>query len=169
MRNLIFILLFWGMSSASAEAEAVVYQIKASYIYNFLQFVQFSEQRAPEPLHVCIFGVNKFGSALDDVDGATTPEGKIKIHFIKSYQDPSTLAQCKVLYIVGDNAAFNRKILADINPAEVLTIGESTDFIGMGGYIELFISDDSIRFRINKKLVGNTQFKVAAQLLSLGV
>jgi hypothetical protein len=167
MRNLIFFLFFGVMSSASAEA--VVYQIKASYIYNFLQFVQFYEEPAQGPLHVCIFGKNKFGSALDGVDGATTPEGKIKIHFIKSYQGPSSLAQCKVLYFVGDDAAFNQKILADINPAEVLTIGESAGFIGMGGYIELFILDDSIRFRFNKKLVGNTQFKVAAQLLSLGV
>jgi hypothetical protein len=168
MRNLIFFLLFGVISSASAEA--VVYQIKASYIYNFLQFVQFSEQPAQGPLHVCIFGKNKFGSALDDVDGAATPEGKIKIHFIKSYQDPASLSQCKVLYFVGDdNAAFNQKVLADINTTEVLTIGESSDFIGMGGYIELFILDDSIRFRFNKKLVGNTQFKVAAQLLSLGV
>jgi hypothetical protein len=167
MRNLIFFLLIGVMSSASAEA--VVYQIKASYIYNFLQFVQFPEQPTQGPLHVCIFGKNKFGSALDDVDGAATPEGKIKIHFIKSYQDPASLSHCKVLYFVGDDAAFNQKVLADINPAEVLTIGESTGFIGMGGYIELFILDDSIRFKFNKKLVGNTQFKVAAQLLSLGV
>jgi hypothetical protein len=74
-----------------------------------------------------------------------------------------------VLYVVGSDVIFSQKLLDKINTKNILSIGEFPDFIDMGGYIELFLENDSIRFRVNQKLVGHTQFKVAAQLLSLGV
>ncbi|MFT5313248.1 MAG: hypothetical protein ACI8Z9_001738 [Paraglaciecola sp.] len=160
-------LLFFGKHAWAVES--VVYQVKASYIYNFLQFAQFSPGSVAGELKVCILGKNKFGSALNALEGASMPEAKLRILAIADYVDASELIPCRVLYVVGNDLEFNRKILTDIDPTEVLTIGETSEFIDLGGYIELFIEDDFIRFRLNKTLVGKTQFKVAAQLLSLGV
>ncbi|WP_370454899.1 YfiR/HmsC family protein [Hahella sp. KA22] len=38
-----------------------------------------------------------------------------------------------------------------------------------GGLIELYKKDENIRFRINEELVTVTKFKMAAQLVRLGV
>jgi hypothetical protein len=167
VRCLLFMLIFFGKHGWAEES--VVYQVKASYIYNFLQFVQFSPDSVAGELKVCILGKNKFGSVLNALEGASMPEAKLRILAIADYVEASELTPCRVLYVVGNDPEFSRKILKDIDPTKVLTIGESAEFIDLGGYIELFIEDDSIRFRLNKKLVGKTQFKVAAQLLSLGV
>jgi hypothetical protein len=152
----------------TTSAQGVVYQIKASYIYNFLQFVRFSESTLSGRINVCIVGENKFGEALDVLEGTDTPQGKITINVFDNITEPMQIDACQVLYIVGSDIVFSQQVLDKINKENILSIGEFPEFINMGGYIELFLNDDSIRFRVNQKLVGQTQFKVAAQLLSLG-
>lgn len=152
----------------SSAAEGVVYQIKASYIYNFLQFVRFSNSSISDQINVCIIGKNKFGQALNPLKGAETPQGEITVTMLEYVTDPIQVASCQVVYVVGSDAAFSQSVLDKINKEKVLSIGEFPAFIAMGGYIELFLENDSIHFRVNQKLVGHTQFKVAAQLLSLG-
>ena len=147
----------------SSAAEGVVYQIKASYIYNFLQFVRFSNSSISDQINVCIIGKNKFGQALNPLKGAETPQGEITVTMLEYVTDPIQVASCQVVYVVGSDATFSQNVLD-----KVLSIGEFPAFIAMGGYIELFLENDSIHFRVNQKLVGHTQFKVAAQLLSLG-
>ncbi len=167
-RNIAFILLFL---SPVASANAVVYQIKASYVYNFLQFVQFPENTLlpANTINVCVVGENRFGRALKELDNASTPQGKIKIKLINHTASNTEFSPCQVLYVVGDDRALSQHALAAVSTSNVLTIGEFSEFPQLGGFIELFIDKDSVRFRINQKLIGNTSFKVAAQLLSLGV
>lgn len=155
--------------TSTVSAEGVVYQIKASYIYNFLQFVQFSNNTLSGEVNVCIVGENKFGHALDALEGTQTPQGKIAISMFDKITQPMQIASCQVLYVVGSDIQFSQQVLDKINTENILTIGEFSDFIAMGGYIELYLEDDSIHFRVNRQLVGHTQFKVAAQLLMLGV
>lgn len=169
MRKNLLLLLLLLMMMTTASAEAVVYQIKASYIYNFLQFVRFSNSTLSGTVNVCIVGENKFGSALDALEGTETPQGKIAINLFDEVTEPMDVASCQVIYIVGSDVTFSQKVLDKINTENILSIGEFHDFINMGGYIELFLENDSIHFRVNPKLVGHTKFKVAAQLLSLGV
>lgn len=167
MRPILLLLLLSMMPAASAQE--VVYHIKASYIYNFLQFVQLPNSTSSGKVNVCIVGENKFGQALDALEGAETPQGKIAIKMFDKVTEPMQINLCQVLYVVGSDVIFSQKLLDKINTKNILSIGEFPDFIDMGGYIELFLENDSIRFRVNQKLVGHTQFKVAAQLLSLGV
>jgi hypothetical protein len=184
-------LFFTSLAFGSEAINPVVYQIKASYIYNFLQFVKFPENNIQEfetikngktrqnlltqkqhdssQITVCILGDNHFGSALDVLDGANTPQGHIKIQLLAGEQDKALATSCHVLYIVGSNVELSQEVLSTIDPLRVLTIGESSLFTDSGGYIELFVHNDSIRFRFNKRLLGKTLFKVAPQLLSLGV
>ena len=163
---LLALLLF----SIPAKAEAVVYQIKASYIYNFVQFIRFSDRvlTTDNRLTVCIVGENRFGSALNEVNGASTPQGVIQVKFYPYNSSAESIRGCHVLYLVGTDESMARRLLSTVDTSEVLTIGEFSRFIHFGGFIELFVQDDSIRFRVNQKLAGATHFQVPAQLLSLG-
>ncbi|MFC3151903.1 YfiR family protein [Litoribrevibacter euphylliae] len=155
----------------------VVYEIKASYLYNFLQFVQFgsglseagSKDSAANRLNVCIIGKNKFGKALDEIQGASTSQGIITVIRYSKLTQTTPIKECHAIYMVGISRVLSKQMLSRIDTSKTLTIGEFSGFIELGGFIELFIENDSVRFRINSNLAGNTQFKVAAQLLSLGV
>jgi hypothetical protein len=64
------ILLLAALSSYDMYAAAVgEYQVKAAFLYNFAQFVEWppeSFSAADEPIGMCVLGRNPFGSALQD-------------------------------------------------------------------------------------------------------
>jgi len=152
-------------------AADVVHQIRASYLYNFLQFVSFPPESLSEDkeIHVCILGVDLFGSALDEIDGASTHQSRLKIVRLGPYTADTPINQCNVLYFSASENGDTKSIINQIDPRKVLTISEYSPFIPYGGLIELYRKKDSIRFRINESLVKETYFKVAAQLVQLGV
>lgn len=153
-----------------AQAADVAYQIKASYIYNFLQFVHFPKEalRGVGLLNVCILGEDRFGPALDEIDGATIPQGHLKILRLGRFSTAAALDSCNVLYLIDSEQQGVDSIMAKINESQVLTIGEFSPFIRHGGLIELFEQNDIIRFRVNQQLLGTTDFKIDAQLIQLG-
>lgn len=162
------IYLINGQAAAPAD---ISYQIKASYIYNFLQFVSFPDDtfHLPGILNVCILGEDRFGTALNEVDGAAVPQGVINIIRFDSYSEEKLFDECNALYVVETEKRHIQTILSRIDSKKMLTIGEFSPFIRYGGLIELFVRNDSIRFRINEELAKETHFQVAAQLIQLGV
>jgi hypothetical protein len=164
-QNWIVLVYFFMMQQAFAED--VSYKIKASYIYNILQFITFpqSEFEAHSQLNVCIVGENYFGSTLDSIEGASTPQARIHIMYLDDSSSTS-LSSCNVIYLTRSEAGSTQSILDKINTKNVLTIAEYPSFIAHGGLIELYTREDRIRFRINH--AKRTSFQIAAQLIQLG-
>jgi hypothetical protein len=174
LKHLVFALLITVAllaESRSRAADNVVYQIKASYLYNFLQFITFQQSALTSDgnLNVCIIGPNNFGQSIYEIAGAKTPQATIRIIQIPKTANTQDLERCRVIYIVGSNNQLVNNILNHVNTLTTLTIGEYSEFVESGGFIELYIQNDIVRFKINKTLIGQTQFQVSAQLLSLGV
>lgn len=169
--GLVFGLSLSATATLSAQAVDAAYQIKASYIYNFLQFVHFPKEalHGAGTLNVCILGEDRFGPALDEIDGATTPQGKLKVMRLGRFSTHAALDNCNVLYLIDSERQGVDSIMAEVNEAQVLTIGEFSPFIRYGGLIELFEQQDIIRFRVNEALLNKTAFKIDAQLVQLGV
>lgn len=153
------------------DAGTVASRIKASYIYNFLQFVSFQPESLGESneVHVCILGQDGFGDALDQIDGERIPQGNIRVFRLGRLKESTSLGDCHALYVSESEADNVDRIMERVDAHQVFTISEFNSFIEHGGLIELYEHDDSIRFRINEKLVKETNFKVAAQLVQLGV
>ncbi|MDG9668030.1 YfiR family protein [Hahella sp. CR1] len=157
--------------SALVGAVDVEYQIKASYLYNFMQFVSFPQESLAHDgqIKVCIVGVNRFGDALDEINGAKAPQGTVVVSNLGRYRPDLPIYGCNVLFLSSSEERETERILKLVDVREVLTISEYSPFISFGGLIELYQKDDSIRFRVNASLVTETKFKMAAQLVQLGV
>lgn len=155
----------------NAIAVELSYQIKAAYIYKILQFVSFPDSAFHKEgvVNVCVLGEDRFGAALDEIDGASVPQGIINIIRLGDGSGESPLSDCNALYLVETERSNIKSILSRIDSKQILTIGEFSPFIREGGLIELFVQNDTIRFRINEELVKDTDFQVAAQLVQLGV
>ncbi|HEX5843576.1 MAG TPA: YfiR family protein, partial [Pseudomonas sp.] len=120
-----WLLLGIGLSCASplrAQATDIAYQIKASYIYNFLQFVRFPQEalQSDGTLSVCILGEDRFGHALDAIDGSTTPQGQVRVRRLGHYAQDMPLASCNVLYLIDSERRGAEAILSKIDQAQVL-------------------------------------------------
>ncbi len=164
-------LLISQLLPINTQAADVAYQIKASYLYNFLQFVSFPKEflADEQKIQLCLLGEDLFGRALDELEGATTPQGTVKIRRLGPYRSSTRLEHCNVLFFSISESATTERILAKVDAHKILTISDFSPFIPYGGLIELYQENDKIRFRINETLVKETLFKVAAQLVQLGV
>lgn len=167
------VLIFcWGISFLSnVHAQDLTQKIKAAYLYKILQFVTFPEDALHEPgvVNACILGDDQFGSVLDEIDGARIEQGVLKIHRISGFKQDTSLERCNALYVVESERRRVRSIMRFVDSRRILTISEFAPFIRFNGLIELFEEDDRIRFRINEKLVREADYRVAAQLIELGV
>lgn len=166
---LLMMLLLAGaaVQAVQAQPDQPAYQIKASYIYNILKFVHFPADIGKE-LRICILGENRFGRAIDELNAVALPDYILRVTHLGPYFRNMSLSQCHVLYLVDSEQDDTPAILASINLARVLTIGEHRRFIPEGGLIELYERNDTIRLRIDPKRVNQTTFTLDAQLVQLG-
>ena len=170
----IFVVLLFTSSSVLSPVQAAdaSYQIKASYIFNFLKFIEFPQEDLSKGSTVLVFllGKDYFEDALDEIDGAKTANVTIKVLRLDRFDEPLPLPkQCNVALISKSEVELAQNVLASINVHNVLTIADFSPFISYGGMIEFFEIEDTVRFKINKDLVKETRYRIAAQLVEIGV
>jgi hypothetical protein len=159
-------LLLGVVSPLRGDAPSREYQLKAAFIYNFTQFVDWPDKafaKPDSPIVITVLGENPFGNVLDQVTKGKQIRGRdIVVHYVK---DPAKVGQTHILFV---GAPHNQ------NPAEalrgltgVLTISDSDNFTANGGMIRFFSEENKLRFEINTKATDNAGIKVSAKLLQL--
>lgn len=161
-------LVIVGALPALAEINpSVEYQVKASYVYNFLQFVDWpSDAFTGGSITVCVFGEDRFGSALAATAGESSRGRKIEIRRVST---PDELQPCHVAFISSSERRREFQVLRELAGRPVLTIGETRGFTDRGGIINLVPVGKTIRFEINQPAAERNRLKVSAQLMQLAV
>src|ERR1700722_3325777 len=89
---LLAIVLLPGVTPGAADpAVSKEYQIKAAFLLNFAQFVQWPGNtftNASEPFRIGVLGEDPFGGALEEtMQGETVQNRKIIIHRARNFDD----------------------------------------------------------------------------------
>lgn len=165
---LIMTLLFTVNSTARAQdAPTIEYKVKASYLYNFLQFVEWPlEAFTGDTVSVCVFGADNFGVALRPIAGEVV---RGRIISVRYFQDLKGLENCHLVFVSASERDRDSQMLQYLAGRPVLTVGESSGFAERGGTINLIQVADKIRFEINQRAAQRNRLKISAQLLQLGV
>jgi hypothetical protein len=138
------------------------YQIKAAFIYNFLKFVEWPNPGGES--HICIFGENPFGEALDQiVNSGDVADVSIK-KLTKSDVVPTT---CKIAYIAED--AFSESLIKKFQLSPTLTVSDIPGFSDKGGMIELTLESGKVRFMISLETAKKQGLSISSKLLSLSL
>ena len=156
----------------TAQAQSVnirEYQIKAAFLFNFLQFVKwppatFTTPNAP--LKIGILGDDPFGSALDD-----TVEGEaIGGHRLMVVRSPRVeeLEDCQLVFVCSSESDHVDEILAELGSKPILTVGEVEGFARKGGDIDFYLVGERVRFEINPQSARRCGLQISSQLLALG-
>lgn len=159
-----------------AEQQAVQeYELKAVYLYNFLQFVQWPESKQTASkdgtMVIGIVGESPFGDALSDLQSDLQKSGMkpVKIIYYGDYEDDMDLTTCNLLFVSSSEKNNFRKIIADLGGAPVLTVADSESFLASGGMINLAQSKGKIRWSINRTAADRAGLRFSSQLLSMAV
>lgn len=170
---LVLFVFFWGGLWASGpnlwaqELKATEYQVKAAFIYNFLQFVDWPAKpgKAPGPaLNLCIMGENPFGSAFESYQGETVRRWKL---FIRQAQTVHELKDCQVLFICPSEKGRAAQIARQAAGQGILTIGDSDGLAHQGVMINFHLDRGKVRFEINIEAARRAGITISSHLLKL--
>ena len=165
---LVLVFLLLVPCRASAQTQADEYRVKAAFLFHFAQLVDWpaaSLGPANHPLIFCTVGEQAVIDALEStVEGKQIGSHPIKVQHLLESDD---LRSCHLLYILTLNKKRVAAILAGLQNAPVLTIGEAEDFIQLRGMIGFCLQDKKIRFDINLQAAQRVGLKISSRLLLL--
>lgn len=161
---------FWGILSFDAFAgpeELPEYKVKAIFIYNFANFVEWPADKLPKPdkiMTLCVLGDDPFGAYLNDIKGRTikgrTVESKTTMSIEKA-------KNCDVLFVSDSEKSNVAKILGDLKDHKILTISDMDGFLEAGGIIQFVLDNRKVRFLINMGAAKRAGFRISSKLLEL--
>jgi hypothetical protein len=157
--------LFSSGPRLSAETSPE-YQVKAVFLFNFAQFVDWPPKAFPEPqtpLVIGVLGEDPFGTYLDE----TVRGEKVKDRplVVQRYRRVGEIKTCHVLFISRSETDRLEQILASVKGRNILTVGDAEDFALRGGMIQLVTEKNKIRMRINLEAVKAAGLTISSKLL----
>lgn len=170
-----------GADSASSRE----YQVKAAFLYNFIQFVDWPEEKlsdSDESIIICIIGKDPFKDAFEPIKNKKVKDRSVVIKRIKSFEElknsaegnrggsdrtTEELTKCHLLFICSSEKKNLKEIIDTVNTHGVLTVGEMDGFLEAGGIINWFVEDKKVRFEINVSAAERARLEIRSKLLRL--
>jgi len=149
--------------TAAAQDVPLEYRVKAAYLYNFTRFVEWpaSAFDASDSFTICLAEVNPFGPSLAATLAGETAAGRPLV--ARVVDDAAT--GCHVLFVPASVSAAPH--LRRVRGEPVLTVGESRDFLELGGIIRFVQQNGKIRFEISQDNAARSQLTISSRLLKL--
>ena len=162
----LILLLVAGANNYTQAPVTREYQLKAAFVYNFCQFVDWPAsafQNNQEPFVIGVLGSNPFGNYLEE----TVKEETVQSHpiVVQYFRNRKELKACHLLFINDETSA--TEILESLNGSATLTISDDPQFSQSGGMIRFITDDNKIRFAINAEAVNDAGLEMSSKLLRL--
>lgn len=150
------------------DTDIAEYQVKALFLYNFANFVEWPETAfngGSEDLKLCLYGNVPFGIFLDEVNGTLIGSRVLTIKRASSLVEIKN--GCQILFVGDDKKVILPKFWAEIKYLYVLSIGEEKDFAKKGGIINIMRTTDQVQFEVNISNALENGLFISSDLLSL--
>lgn len=142
------------------------FQIKAAFLYNFAQFVDWppaSFQTAESPLIIAVLGLDPFGSFLDDLVRGERANGRPLM--VQRYRTVEELGQCHVLFVSGSEGRHLDRIVARLSGQSVLTVCDWEAYARQGAIVWFVMERNRVRLRINLDAAKEAGLTISSKLL----
>ena len=159
-------LLALCVASVSAAQQPTEYQVKAAYLFNFGQFVEWpvaAFDSPAAPFAICIVGEDPFGSTIDEVVRGEAVNGHRLV--IRRYKQGEAIAGCNILFIGRSEAANLERTLEALRGRNILTVTDSPGDESRDAIIVLLTEKNRIRMRINLAAARANNLVISAKLL----
>jgi len=176
--SLIILTLFLFVAAMSSQTSADSqptheYQVKAAFLYNFIKFVQWPEEKpadSNDTITIAVIGNHKFGNAFESIKGKKVKDKKIIVKFFPAFDnsdDKNPLKKCHLFFICPSEKQHLKDIIEIASQASILTVGDMNGLIDDGGIIQFIMQDKKVRFQINLSAARRAKIKIRSQLLRL--
>ncbi len=144
------------------------YQTKAAQIYSFTKFIEWPPKKFPSAESPFIIGV--YGS--DDItdflrESFQSRRIKDRSVEIRHLTNKAELAGCHVVFVSRSERDRLGMVLHELRRENILSVGESDNFLRSGGVINFVNVDGATRFQINLGAASRESLKVSSKLLPI--
>ena len=166
--RLIILLVFCNVFFASAQISTREYQVKAAFLFNFSQFVEWSAQTFSNPEARAVIGIlgkDPFGTYLEEtIVGETINKHPLVIQHFNAVDE---ITNCQILFINISDKTKLKAILEKVKGKNILTVSDVNGFAKLGGMVRLYTKDDKINIQINLEAAKEENLIISSKLLKL--
>lgn len=155
-----------AVARAADGAPSVEYQLKAVFLFNFAQFVEWPARAFPEPTSPLVIGVlgdDPFGAYLDDLVKDETV-GRRRL-IVRRYKRVSDIAECHILFVSGSEADALDQIVGSLKGRSILTVSDLPTFTRQGGMVRFVTEEGRIRLRISVVAAKASGLTISSKIL----
>jgi hypothetical protein len=160
------VLAVLATGSGGVRAAPSEYQVKAVFLFNFAQFVDWPAEAFPRPdapFVIGILGQDPFGAQLDDVVRGETVNKRTLV--VERYRSVEEIRNCNILFIGGNESGHLDEILMALQGRSILTVGDAGPAGQRGVMIQLVNENNRIRLRINVAAAKAGNLTISSKLL----
>ena len=170
-RKIVVILMLAVIPLAGASTENKTkltreYDLKAAFLFNFTQFVEWPQETFPEsgaPIVIGVLGDDPFGKSLDEiVANETVRDRKILVRRCRFLREVAT---CHVVFISRSEEPHLNDIFEFLDGKSVLTVGDSSEFSRRGGMIGFTVAQNKLQVKINVSVAKAGKLTISSKLL----
>jgi hypothetical protein len=157
-----------GPVASAQTAISREYEIKAVFLFNFAQFVDWPPEASaspPAPLVIGVLGDDPFDGYLDETVRGEKLNNRPFV--VQRYRRVEDIDGCQVLFIGRTGSRQLAHILAVLKGRSILTVGDMEGFVQDGGIIRFVTENNRIRFRINVDAAEAAHLVISSKLLRL--
>jgi hypothetical protein len=158
-------------SSSTLRAHIVPapeYHIKAMFLLNFAQFVEWPPGTFPKlqtPFVIGVLGADPFGVYLDEAVQAATVQNHPVV--VERYRGVEEIERCHILFISDTESERLEQIFTGLRGRSILTVSDAIGFAQRGGMIRLVTKKNKIRLHINVEATKAANLTMTSKLLRL--
>lgn len=144
------------------------YQVKALFLFNFTQFVEWPDnafERPDSPLIIGILGEDPFGVYLAELLRGETVHGHRVI--VERFSAAEDVRGCHILFVNLQTDEELRDALRILRNRSILTVSDAENFTKLGGMVQLYLQDGKIRIRIALEPAKDADLSISSRLLGL--
>ena len=159
--------LLGGLVTEAAERGPVrEYQVKAVFLYNFAQFVEWPAgafESHSSPLVIGILGQDPFGAFLDQTIEGERANGRPLV--VTRFRNVGEVQQCHILFVSGSEGGRAEQIAAALKGRSILTVCDWEGFARAGAMVRFMTERSRVRLRINLESAKAAGLNISSKLL----
>lgn len=157
---------------SDAHASATVNELKAVFLFNFLDFMQwpddpFEAQR--NQANICIIGNGALADNLRHIGEKKKARGVYSLHVLSvdRLSMLSKLEGCNVVYLDHQRQQDSSSLVGKTRGKSILTVSDIKGFASSGGAVEFTYKRNKVGLRINRSILRLAKLSVNPHLLAL--
>jgi hypothetical protein len=158
--------LCFGFSMPTPAQSVEESRVKAAYLYNFAKFVEWPSgafRNPDDPAVICVVGDERTSDVLEPAISGKKANGR-RVEARRPHSS-AEFKSCHILFIGFSDKERIAQLLNGLQRSCVLTVGQSDQFIPLGGMINLALNHATIELEIDPEASNAVGLKISSRLL----